>query len=249
MRVAALLVYATLAYAFWQRACDRLPWLLDPVDHARAEVSLSDAAAAVVVFFLVQILVLLLLLAGKPRTTPVPLLPVVIAFVVAGATTVLMFAAILGGRGVGVSRALGLRIESLGGVARSVLAGCLVGALAGAIGLAYGDAVRRFDWFEIPTLETTDTTTLLVLACVAAPLFEEIIFRGLLFSGLRRSVSLHTAIPWSAALFAAVHPVQSWFPVFVLGLGAAYVFHRTGALLAAMVAHAVYNAIVLLVTI
>ena len=37
----------------------------------------------------------------------------------------------------------------------------------------------------------------------------------------------------------------SWAPVFVLGLGAAWLVERTGWLLPAMVAHAVYNAIVL----
>ena len=71
------------------------------------------------------------------------------------------------------------------------------------------------------------------------------LFRGFVLRGLAATTPRAVAIGWSAALFAVVHPASSWAPVFVLGLGAAWLVERTGWLLPAMVAHAVYNAIVL----
>jgi len=86
---------------------------------------------------------------------------------------------------------------------------------------------------------------LFLLACVAAPLCEEFIFRGLIFGGLRRSMGLLPAMAMSAALFAIVHPPASMLPVFALGLCTAYAYDKTRVLLAPMLVHALYNAAVL----
>ncbi len=84
-----------------------------------------------------------------------------------------------------------------------------------------------------------------VLAVVAAPLFEEFIFRGLIFGGLRRSLGAAPSITASAAVFAIVHPPVSMIPVLVLGLFAGLAYERTRMLLAPILAHALYNAVVL----
>jgi hypothetical protein len=83
------------------------------------------------------------------------------------------------------------------------------------------------------------------LAVVAAPLFEEFIFRGLVFRGLRRSAPAGIAILGSAAIFAIVHPPISVAPVFVMAVCAAWVFERSGLLLAPIVTHMVYNALMI----
>jgi membrane protease YdiL (CAAX protease family) len=86
----------------------------------------------------------------------------------------------------------------------------------------------------------------LPLALIAAPLFEEFIFRGLIFGGLRRSFGI-----WPAALASAACCSPSCtrrfrsIPVFVLGVCAALVYDRTRSLLAPMIVHAVYNAVVI----
>jgi membrane protease YdiL (CAAX protease family) len=79
---------------------------------------------------------------------------------------------------------------------------------------------------------------------VAAPIFEEFIFRGLIFGGLRRSLGFGAAAVASAAIFAIVHPPASVIPVFGLGLCAAFVYERTRMLAGPMIVHAVYNAVV-----
>ena len=80
------------------------------------------------------------------------------------------------------------------------------------------------------------------MVIVAAPLCEEIIFRGLLFKGLKRTLPTWVAVLGSALIFAVIHPAVSFVPVFIMGLVTAALFHHTKTLLAPMVAHAVYNA-------
>jgi membrane protease YdiL (CAAX protease family) len=82
------------------------------------------------------------------------------------------------------------------------------------------------------------------LVVLAAPFFEEFIFRGLLFGGLRRSWGLWPSALASAGVFAVVHPPLSIVPVFVLGLCAAWAYERSRALLAPMLVHGAYNAAV-----
>jgi len=82
------------------------------------------------------------------------------------------------------------------------------------------------------------------LAVIAAPAFEEFIFRGLIFGGLRRSFGVWPATLASAAVFAILHPALAIAPVFVMGVCAALVYERTRSLLAPMIVHAVYNACV-----
>jgi membrane protease YdiL (CAAX protease family) len=85
---------------------------------------------------------------------------------------------------------------------------------------------------------------LAALAIVAAPVFEEFIFRGLIFARLQRSFGLWAATLASAAIFAIVHPPVSVVPVFVLGVCAALVYERIRMLAAPMLVHAIYNAAV-----
>ena len=87
---------------------------------------------------------------------------------------------------------------------------------------------------------------LVILAVIAAPLFEEFIFRGLVFRGLRRSISAPWAVAGSAAVFAICHPPISVLPVFIMGSLAAIGFEGTGWIVTPICVHMTYNALVLL---
>ena len=245
-RLAALLVFATLAFAVWQRACDRLPWLLDPVDEDRSRIGLYDGAAAAMVFFVLQAVVLLIARGGGEGRSG--LLPVALAFAVAGLVTGVLFLVMLARRGVPVGAALGLRAPDGMHVVQRLGLGILAGLVAGAVGIGYLKLVRAQGWFDLPApvLDGGDRILLVLLTVVAAPLCEELIFRGLVFQGLARTVRVPLALVWSSGLFMAVHPLPSWAPVGLMGLAAGLVLHRTRYLPAAMLTHAVYNAMVVL---
>jgi hypothetical protein len=82
---------------------------------------------------------------------------------------------------------------------------------------------------------------LFVLA-VAAPVGEELVFRGLLLRAALRDVSFPLANVVQAALFAAVHFDLEAAPfLFLFGLTAGWLARRSGGLLAPIVMHAVLN--------
>jgi membrane protease YdiL (CAAX protease family) len=231
-----------LAFALWQKARDQLPYLLDPDASPPPRVSLSDGLIAAMVFFVLQAIVMMV--AGAlldywrvGRNTGAAVL---LAFAVAGALTYLLMRSVY-------AKAKTQGVPRISSATNLPLLGVAAGLAAGAVALGYlyladvmgflGDAVNErrsfatLGWWILP------------VALVAAPLFEEFIFRGLIFGGLRRSFGLWPAALASAALFAIVHPAISIAPVFVLGLCAALVYERTRSLLAPMLAHAVYNAV------
>ena len=76
-------------------------------------------------------------------------------------------------------------------------------------------------------------------------MFEEFIFRGILYRGLRRSLRGPLAVLASALVFALVHPVVAALPVFVMAIVAAAAYERTGWLATPIAVHMTYNAIVL----
>ncbi len=98
---------------------------------------------------------------------------------------------------------------------------------------------------------TQNTVTLVVLAVIMAPIFEEIVFRGIIQKGLINArVKPAVAIWVSAVTFGIVH-ANPWQFVgavllgYVLGL----VYHRTNSLLMPILLHAFNNLLsVLLIT-
>ncbi len=85
-----------------------------------------------------------------------------------------------------------------------------------------------------------------VAAIIGAPIAEELLFRGVLFSALRASpIGAVGAAVVSSAMWAALHVNYSAYgllAIFLVGLYLARVRVTTGTLLAPMVCHGVYNA-------
>ena len=84
-----------------------------------------------------------------------------------------------------------------------------------------------------------------VMAVLFAPFAEEYLFRGLLYRAFDREWGGWQAILGSAAFFAIYHPALGWPPVFLLGATNALLFKKSKRLLPCVLAHMVYNALVL----
>lgn len=100
-----------------------------------------------------------------------------------------------------------------------------------------------------PARELTDkahgsgVVLLILVVVVAAPIVEEIFFRGLVLRSLQRRFSQGWAIVLSSAVFAAAHFQPLQFPaLFVFGLVAARLATRSGRLGPGMWAHVAFNA-------
>lgn len=115
-------------------------------------------------------------------------------------------------------------------------------------GDAFEISVHWTEWF-LPQLvwgsqaEYLKTTIEVV---VLAPVFEEIIFRGLVFTTLRDKFSFPVSMIVSAGVFALAHgygPI-AFLSVFWSGLLWAWIYERTGSVLPGIFAHAMNNALV-----
>jgi sodium transport system permease protein len=135
--------------------------------------------------------------------------------------------------------------------ARSFVAAALIGA-----GLWYVDLIVLGWLVRVPEVEPIAETVqqgslaaTLVAAAVLPAICEEIMFRGVLARGLATRAPAAVAVTVSAAAFAVYHlvPVQM-FHTFVLGLALGLVAVRSGSALPGMVAHAINNTIVIVVT-
>ncbi len=91
--------------------------------------------------------------------------------------------------------------------------------------------------------------TIPLTVLVVAPLTEEILFRGLILSGLLRTRSPRAAILISAALFSGMHLNPAQLPAtFLIGLTYGWIYYRTRSLWLCIFAHLVHNTIAMLGT-
>lgn len=238
--VAVIVLTGGLSLALWQKARDALPYLLDPAASPPPRVALSDGLIAAITFFVVQLLSLLLLARGKP----VDARDMALAFGIAGAFVYAAMRVVYWRyKTTGVPAVLASMPH--GGVAPAVRdalkSGIAAGAVASVFGYAYVHIMEGTIWKTEPVAASF---WFAAVAIAAAPVFEEFIFRGLIHAGLRRLVPALPAALGSAAIFAIVHPPASMVPVFVLGLCAAWAHGRSTSLLAPMLAHAIYNSVI-----
>jgi membrane protease YdiL (CAAX protease family) len=201
----------------------------------------SDGLIAALLFFVLQAIVALALMGRAKILTANQMW---VAFCLAGAATYIVMRLVYWRvRPAGVPSMLD------GPVGPALLWGAAGGVAASLAGLAYIEVVAALDLFPAAQRAGVKTTAappwLAAVAIVAAPGFEEFIFRGLIFRGLERSFGVTLAAVASAAIFAIVHPPVAVIPVFAMGLVAAAVYHRARMLIAPIVVHALYNAAVI----
>lgn len=107
------------------------------------------------------------------------------------------------------------------------------------------------------TLGGWDIVRFALMAAVAAPIFEEIVFRGFLFQGLRTNLRSSlggcadfTAVILSSAIFSLAHMQfnpTTMLMLFLLGCFHAEVYRRSGSLYASMALHAINNGLQVLI--
>jgi membrane protease YdiL (CAAX protease family) len=253
VRLVQLVLSTLLVLALWQKVRDRLPYLLDPTEAPPPRIALSDGLIAVLAFFILQGVFSLLAIQGG--ATEGRGLAIVLSYAGAGAVVVVFSLYVFWRLKVpDLLRSIGLR-GPRGSIGRALLQGPMAGMAAAALGVAYLIVLRKVPFFQpfleeqretLKTLKEGGLEWLAVLAVAGAPLFEEYLFRGLVFRGMRRSMTLLPAVLASAGVFAVVHPPLSFVPVFGLGVAAALSFEATGILLAPILAHVVYNGILTL---
>lgn len=167
----------------------------------------------------------------------------------------------LSGRGAWSWRLFGAVAPALRHVGAGLVGGVGAFLLSGGIILAGNALLGPIDSAGQALLETdmlTGTALLFTVlaAVVLAPLLEEVTFRGVLFQVVGRRTTWLTGAVLSSAVFSVVHAevllpfrVESLvfgLALFAVGMVLAVVFHRSRSLVAAMVAHATFNGVQIL---
>lgn len=134
--------------------------------------------------------------------------------------------------------------------ARYLLVVPLVFVVYGAISQGLLLLAERFSNFDPDQVQelglAASGTTNLIYAFVAlviiTPLFEELVFRGVLFHGLRRRVPFATSAVLSSLLFAVAHgQLNVALDTFVLGMMLCLLTEKSKSLIPAMALHALKN--------
>ena len=128
----------------------------------------------------------------------------------------------------------------------AIVASTFVYSLVANEALAYFYPASQ-EWVTLPT-GAWSIGLFFVVAVIAAPLTEELIFRGWLFTGLRAKLSMWPRLLTSWVLFS----VSQWesthlyaLVVFPVGMALGFIRERAGSLKASMCFHAMYNGIAL----
>jgi len=101
------------------------------------------------------------------------------------------------------------------------------------------------DYFSTAYPTLMDLVETFTSSVIAAPIFEEIVFRGFLFLGLRARWGAMPAALISTVLFSIIHiqyGVLGMLSVGLFGLSACWLVHRTNSLASAIFVHALTNA-------
>jgi membrane protease YdiL (CAAX protease family) len=134
-------------------------------------------------------------------------------------------------------------------------AGVLVGLALSALipGRSFQDVSHPVQEM-LPGASGGELMALFAIACVAAPVVEEIAFRGLLFGHARqgtwrwpKALSIAFAMLFSATIFAAIHPQGVLAVPALAGVSLGFCITRewSGSVYPGMVAHGVHNGVLL----
>lgn len=164
--------------------------------------------------------------------------------------------------GLNIGKVIGLNLDSLNGnwheaINRSSIAFCIALGAQQALDLLPLPKPHQVTADMASNLTGPSILGFVVLAAIAAPIFEEIIFRGFIFNAFRnifregRIFSMvgknsrfadYSAVILSAAIFAGAHMDMSAFlHLFILGVIMAELYRRSGTLVCPMLLHAFNN--------
>ena len=84
---------------------------------------------------------------------------------------------------------------------------------------------------------------MILFAIVVGPVFEEVLFRGMLQSMIRGYLRRPwLAIVMTSVIFATHHPWMHWPGIFILSAGMGYAYEKSGSLFRPIFIHAFFNA-------
>lgn len=86
---------------------------------------------------------------------------------------------------------------------------------------------------------------LFIIVAIIGPLFEEVLYRGILYTAFRNRIGVPWGMVVSGIIFGVAHgDVWRFLPLTLGGIALAYIYERSGNIYTPWIAHGVWNGIV-----
>ena len=93
----------------------------------------------------------------------------------------------------------------------------------------------------------TNIVYIVITACLFAPITEEIIFRGILYTLFKRSIGVFWACVANSVLFSLIHyNILSCVVLFVFSCSLTYIYEKESSLLIPIISHSVFNCLMII---
>ncbi len=115
-----------------------------------------------------------------------------------------------------------------------------------------GHLIQQETQVQQKNFPTSVTDPLLILTIfivtILVPVSEEMLFRGLAYVALRNRFGKAVGMLLNALLFAMLHGLIFHFlPIFLIGLGLAFIYEKTRSLIPCIIAHTLINLVAIIV--
>lgn len=88
----------------------------------------------------------------------------------------------------------------------------------------------------------TNPALIILSACIMAPIAEELLFRGMVYTSLRKGFSIVWATIFTAVIFSAYHMnIVQFIYIIPFGIASCLIYERTQTIFSVMLFHLVYN--------
>lgn len=246
LRISFCVLFTAAAYGIWQDASRRLPYLLEPDLRPASRIGVTDGVVCVLLILLLEVFGARLVAERFDlRSWPAQGVTFVAATSIVGVGASFLFwrRGLPDLRGsVGLTWGVRPRVALQQGLSWAAVA--VVVAVVSALTLRYWPWLHSLNdgAAAAPSVaRPLDWLILLSLTCIGSPVVEELLFRGMIYRGLRESLSPRVSALFAAVVFAAIHPGIAFVPLFLLSLFAAASFERSRSLVSPMLVHVAYN--------
>jgi len=107
-------------------------------------------------------------------------------------------------------------------------------------------SLQPFAEIVLAAMSFRDLIILLIIGAVLVPIGEEIYFRGIVYPVFKKRWGLMIGMVASGIFFSLLHfDALRFLPLLLGGIGLAYIYEKSDSLLACMLAHGLWNGIMI----
>lgn len=239
-----LIILSLLAVTLWQKAAVYADYILDPLIFPSAKIYAADGLFAILFSFLLQLIFALYGSFAFSVTIDSITLSLVSYCIGTGLTTVTILF-YFRSEGLVLRNAIPFWIQNLEEARRTIIITlkAAFGVIMIGILSAYFFPNKSIFLNSMPKDLANAyflVGLLIVTLMVIKPIFEEIVYRGILFQGLRDSMGFGGAAVLSSIIFAMFQPLYLVIPTFLVGVIIAWAYQRVGILFTPLFLNIVY---------